>query len=303
MATVTGLTAARMIAIEASSVVGGVVNGGGHLILTKHDASTIDAGSVIGPTGSPGVTQPQLDTFMEDHVPIGSSIDYIGTVSPSTKWILGTGQTIINGQTLYATFWSRIPLSMKSGANIIMPDTRGRVSVGYDATQTEFDAIGETGGVKSQTLSQAQLPVATITIDPPSTAVTGSVGNDTPDHGHAFNVNSSEGLDDSVSSYLLTPYTGGSFVTQVAGGPHAIDINAGSGVTVQTTPYTSAVTPDITHYHNVAGSTVGANARHQHPAGTLAVNIPAFNSGALGSGASVPNLQPYITMQKLFKVL
>ena len=47
MATVTGLTADRMMAIEASSVVGGSINGSGHLILTKHDGSTIDAGNAL----------------------------------------------------------------------------------------------------------------------------------------------------------------------------------------------------------------------------------------------------------------
>lgn len=51
MATVTGLTKDRMLAIEAASVVGGTVNGSGHLVLTKHDGTTIDSGSVIGPTG------------------------------------------------------------------------------------------------------------------------------------------------------------------------------------------------------------------------------------------------------------
>lgn len=51
MATVTGLTAARMLEIEANSVVDGDVVSG-NLILTKHDATTINAGSVIGPTGA-----------------------------------------------------------------------------------------------------------------------------------------------------------------------------------------------------------------------------------------------------------
>jgi hypothetical protein len=46
MATVTGLTATRMLAIEAASVVSGTVNGSNHLILTKHDGSTIDAGAL-----------------------------------------------------------------------------------------------------------------------------------------------------------------------------------------------------------------------------------------------------------------
>lgn len=53
MATVTGLTAARMKAIEAASVVGGsVVNE--RLILTKQDTTTIDAGNVRGPAGPVG---------------------------------------------------------------------------------------------------------------------------------------------------------------------------------------------------------------------------------------------------------
>lgn len=47
MATVTGLTAERMLEIEDNSIVGGEVVGG-NLILTKHDGSTIDAGPVVG---------------------------------------------------------------------------------------------------------------------------------------------------------------------------------------------------------------------------------------------------------------
>lgn len=53
MAEVTGLTAARMLAIEAMSVVDGDIVGD-DLILTKHDASTINAGNVRGPEGPEG---------------------------------------------------------------------------------------------------------------------------------------------------------------------------------------------------------------------------------------------------------
>jgi hypothetical protein len=49
MATVTGITAARAIAIEAASVVAGEVdNGTGHLILTTFGGTDIDAGYVLG---------------------------------------------------------------------------------------------------------------------------------------------------------------------------------------------------------------------------------------------------------------
>lgn len=55
MATITGLTAARMEAIEAASVVDGDVVGD-NLILTKQDGSTINAGNVRGATGATGPT-------------------------------------------------------------------------------------------------------------------------------------------------------------------------------------------------------------------------------------------------------
>ena len=58
MATITGLTAERMLEIEAACIVaGGVVVD--DLILTKHDGSTINAGNVRGPQGIQG---PQGDT-------------------------------------------------------------------------------------------------------------------------------------------------------------------------------------------------------------------------------------------------
>lgn len=45
--TVEVLTKDRMLAIEAASVVSGTINGEGHLILTKYDTSTVDAGSAL----------------------------------------------------------------------------------------------------------------------------------------------------------------------------------------------------------------------------------------------------------------
>lgn len=47
MATVNGLTKERMLAIEAASVVSGIIDDRGHLILTQHDGTTIDAGSAL----------------------------------------------------------------------------------------------------------------------------------------------------------------------------------------------------------------------------------------------------------------
>jgi hypothetical protein len=47
VATVTGLTAMRMLAIEAASVVSGAIDENGHLILTTHGGTEIDAGNAL----------------------------------------------------------------------------------------------------------------------------------------------------------------------------------------------------------------------------------------------------------------
>lgn len=63
MATVNGLTAEAMQAIRNGVIVGANIVAG-HLILVKYDATTIDAGPVIGPTGptGPGGIQAVLST-------------------------------------------------------------------------------------------------------------------------------------------------------------------------------------------------------------------------------------------------
>lgn len=136
MGTVTGLTADRMEAIEAASVVSGAVDGGtGHLILTKHDGSTVDAGNVKGATGATGPTGPTGPASIKlDAWPIGSI--FISAVSTSPAVLLGGGS------------WSRFG--------------QGRVLVSQDSSQTEFDTVSEVGGSKTHShdlsdLGQAQI--------------------------------------------------------------------------------------------------------------------------------------------------
>lgn len=74
MATVTGKTAAAMDAIADASVTTGTVNGSGHLILTTHGGSNIDAGNVVGPTGATGATGASGAT---------ASLDAIATSNPT----------------------------------------------------------------------------------------------------------------------------------------------------------------------------------------------------------------------------
>jgi hypothetical protein len=97
MATITGLTADRMLAIEAASVVDGDIVGD-NLILTKHDGSTVNAGNVRGPQGVPG--------------PVSSDLA-VGTALP----ILDVGQPgqIRAGRQLAATDFTKMGLAAPAG--------------------------------------------------------------------------------------------------------------------------------------------------------------------------------------------
>jgi microcystin-dependent protein len=84
-------------------------------------------------------------------------VDYVGTTAP-TGWAVMDGSTITGGQTLYPSLWAVLPSVFKSGGNIVLPDTRGRVAVGRNPSDADFDNVGDTGGAKTVTLSTAEMP-------------------------------------------------------------------------------------------------------------------------------------------------
>jgi Concanavalin A-like lectin/glucanases superfamily len=116
MTTVTGLTADRMLAIEAASVVDGDVVGD-NLILTKKDGTQINAGNVRGPQGIQGpvgqdlvvvASKPVLDVGLLGQIRAGrqlAAVDFtnMGLSAPLGLWNLsdltdvsGNGRNLSN---------------------------------------------------------------------------------------------------------------------------------------------------------------------------------------------------------------
>lgn len=80
-------------------------------------------------------------------------------VSPPTGWQVCDGSAI--NRTTYPKLFALIGTTYGVGngsTTFNVPNMKGRVPVGYDSGQTEFDAIGETGGAKTHTLTSAQIP-------------------------------------------------------------------------------------------------------------------------------------------------
>jgi microcystin-dependent protein len=134
MATITGLTADRMLEIEGLTVVGAHITGG-HLILEKFDGTTIDAGPM--PPGPQGPTGPAGGMIA------GEVRQWSGLVLPNQakygKWVWCDGATYTVATYPEAAanidpLWRTFAGASNPPANLFrVPDMRGLVAAGMDA--------------------------------------------------------------------------------------------------------------------------------------------------------------------------
>lgn len=73
-------------------------------------------------------------------------------------WLLCQGQSLVRSQ--YPELFAAIGTTYGAAdsTRFSLPDLRGRVAVGRDAGQVEFDVLGEKGGAKTHTLAESEIP-------------------------------------------------------------------------------------------------------------------------------------------------
>lgn len=73
-------------------------------------------------------------------------------------WLLLDGSQVEKRK--YPDLWNLLGTTYGSATTTLftLPDMRGRVPVGRDASQTEFDVLNDAGGAKTHTLSTAEIP-------------------------------------------------------------------------------------------------------------------------------------------------
>lgn len=84
-------------------------------------------------------------------------MEFAGTSAPE-GWLICDGSAI--SRTTYSTLFSVISTIYGTGdgsTTFNIPNIKGKVIVGYDSTQTEFNSLGETGGEKTHTLTVDEL--------------------------------------------------------------------------------------------------------------------------------------------------
>jgi microcystin-dependent protein len=103
------------------------------------------------------LTAAQMNLIASMIIPTGSVTTFAGATAP-TNWLLCDGSTV--SRTTYAdlfavcgTFYNT---GGEAGTDFRLPNLKGRVPVGIDTSQSEFNLRGETGGAKTHTLTAAE---------------------------------------------------------------------------------------------------------------------------------------------------
>lgn len=98
-----------------------------------------------------------LKVKTSDTLPIGTQVAYGGAVPP-TGWLICDGSAV--SRTTYAELFKVIGTSYGAGdgsTTFNLPNKKGRVSAGYDSTNSKFNAIGKHLGEETHTLTVQEL--------------------------------------------------------------------------------------------------------------------------------------------------
>jgi microcystin-dependent protein len=127
-------------------------------VLDGITASTTELNYVDGVTSA---IQTQINTLtsnLSSAVPSGVISAYAGSTAPS-GYLLCDGTAV--SRTTYSALYAVVGTTYGVGDNsstFNVPNLKGKVAVGRDSSQSEFDNLGETSGEKTVTLTTAQLP-------------------------------------------------------------------------------------------------------------------------------------------------
>ena len=136
-----------------------------------------------------------------DATPVGAIIPYAGTNIP-TGYILCNGQSLL--RTEYPDLFNAIGTTYGSvdSTHFNLPNIKGRVLVGLDTSQTEFNALGKTGGTKTNKL----IPENYYYNNWLSMGITGQNIQKNFSNGADFGINTATNSNDNTPVNNLQPY-------------------------------------------------------------------------------------------------
>jgi microcystin-dependent protein len=243
-------------------------------------------------TLAPKTTTTALDDKIVKNTPSGAVMVWAGATVP-TGWLLCDGASKVRAD--FSSLFDAIGTTYGSASDthFNLPNLLGRVPVGFDSSQTEFNELNKPGGDKSVILTTANLPVHNHAASSSSsglhshTASTDTSGN----HTHSGSTEK-----DSHRHSISDTGTGSVYaITAVSGGTGENVANNASS-----TDYTSydehshtfSISSSGAHSHTVGISDSGS---HTH---TIVIDNAG---GSAGVTQAHNNLQPYIVMNYIIK--
>ena len=218
---------------------------------------------------NPDIVIPEPEPVVS--VPAGAITAFAGITAPS-GWLVCNGVAV--SRTTYPDLFTAIGTLYGQGngsTTFNLPNLLGRMPVGFNSGETEFNAMGKTGGAKTHELTQTEMPRHTHTQNSHN-HTQNSHGHTLTDNGHthATNTRGDDGsaLAGSTNTYRFTDAANST-------------LNTGSSTTGITISDTTATNQAQTAVNQFAGGTA--------------------TTQAATNGAAHNNLQPYIALNYIIK--
>ena len=93
-----------------------------------------------------------------EKTPVGAVMQYAGSTAP-TNWLICDGSAV--SRTTYAELFNVIGTTYGTGdgsTTFNLPNSKGRVPVGVNSSDTDFNSLGKTGGEKTHKLTIEEMP-------------------------------------------------------------------------------------------------------------------------------------------------
>ena len=206
----------------------------------------------VGPTGATGATGQGLF--------VGQIVPHALAAAPAL-WLPCDGTTRVRASyaDLFVAIGTQYNTGGEAGTDFRLPNLKGRVPVGLDTGQPEFDVRGEAGGAKTHPLAASEMP---------------SHYHSGPSHNHTGATNNdggggATGGPSGFAGYASASYYGGGGAPAVIYGPGDVNLTAHM--------YHTHTIPN--HAHNFTTGYSGTG-----------------NTGSAGGSGAHNNLQPYLTL-------
>jgi microcystin-dependent protein len=235
------------------------------------------------------LTAAQMNALEAATIPTGGVTMY-GAGSAPSGWLLCDGAAV--SRVTYAALFAVISDTYGVGngtTTFNLPNLKGRVPVGLDSAQTEFDVLGETSGQKTHTLTSSEMPSHTHT--GPSHSHTG------PSHTHSGPSHTHSGGSHTHAYPHIHIVATRVVNVSVGSGATALATSGGSQALTGTSDQDPETTSASNAFNTGAGGTGETGASGTGNTGSSGTG----NTGSAGSGSAHNNLQPYLVMNFIIK--